>query len=89
MAEENEDWLFPGAQQQRKDLATKGLAFAQRYLVFTRDTDAASLLAQWTDAVRKKPISPGASVQEYAAANALREFIEGIHAQIQTATGRP
>ena len=34
MAEEKEDWLFPEAGQQRKDMEEKPLVFAQKYLVF-------------------------------------------------------
>lgn len=86
MAEENEDWLFPNAREQQTQIAQQGLEFARRYLVFTRDPDAAAILEQWTTQVRKKPLSAGASLQEYAAANAIREFVEGLHAQIDFAT---
>ncbi len=90
MAEEKEgaDWLFPHAEQQRAALEEKGLIWAQKYLLFsgpTSDPRARELLQYWTDMVRKKNIAPAASVQEYAAANALREFVEGIHTQIEFA----
>lgn len=90
MAEEKEplDWLFPEAEAQAAEQQQNGLLFAQRYLVFsgaTADPRAVALLKHWTDTVRKKTLAPTASVQEYAAANAFREFIEGIHAQIEFA----
>lgn len=88
MAEENVDWLFPDKQKQQAKQEEKGLVFAQKYLVFagpTSDPRARDLFEHWTALVRKTPIPRGASVQEYAAANAFREFIEGIHSQIEFA----
>ncbi len=88
MTEENEDWLFPQAGEQRAEIKEKGLVFAQKYLVFsgqTADPRARELLEHWTAIVRKTPIPRDASVQEYAAANAFREFVEGIHSQIDFA----
>lgn len=88
MAEEKEDWLFPNAPEQRAKQEEKGLIFAQKYLVFagpTADPRARDLFERWTALVRKTPIPRGASVQEYAAANAFREFVEGIHSQIEFA----
>lgn len=90
MAEEKvgADWLFPAAEQQKAKQEEKGLVFAQKYLVFhgpTSDARARELFEHWTALVRKTPIPRGASVQEYAASNAFREFIEGLHSQIEFA----
>lgn len=88
MAEEREDWLFPKAGEQRAKQEEKGLIFAQKYMVFagpTSDPRARDLFEHWTALVRKTPIPRNASVQEYAAANAFREFIEGIHSQVELA----
>lgn len=88
MAEEKVDWLFPDAGKQRAQQEEKGLVFAAKYLVFsgpTADPRARELLEHWTALVRKTPIPRGSSVQEYAAANALREWVEGIHSQIEFA----
>jgi len=88
VAEEKDDWLFPQAKQQKADLEEKGLVFAQKYLVFsgsTADPRAKELLEHWTRAVRGTRIPRGASAQEYAAANAVREFVEQIHLQIEFA----
>lgn len=86
--EENDDFLFPHAAKQKAIQEEKGLIFAQKYLVFsgpTSDPRARDLLEHWTNLVRKTPIARDASVQEYAAANAFREFVEGIHTQIEFA----
>jgi hypothetical protein len=93
MAEEKrEDWLdelFPNREKLVKEQHEKGLVFAQRYLVFfgpTADPRARDLLEHWTRAIRVQRIPRGASAQEYAAHNALREWIEGIHQQIEFAS---
>jgi hypothetical protein len=88
MAEEKEDWLFPQAKQQKAKREENGLVFAQKYLVFggpTSDPRARELLEHWTQIARRTRIPAAASAQEYAAANAFRELIEGIHAQIEFA----
>lgn len=88
MVQGKEDWLFPKAAEQRAKQEEKGLVFAAKYLVFagpTADPRARELLEHWTALVRKTPIPRGASVQEYAAANAFREFVEGIWSQIEFA----
>lgn len=89
MTEEKvDDWLFPRAAEQRAQQQEKGLVWAQKYLVFsgpTADPRARELLEHWTALVRKTPVPRSASVQEYAAANAFREFVEGIHSQIEFA----
>lgn len=86
--EEKEDWLFPQAEQQRTDLKERGLVFAQKYLVFggpTSDPRARELLEHWTAIARRTRIPASAAAQEYAAANAFREFVEGVHQQIEFA----
>lgn len=93
MAEEKKDptWLedlFPGADQRRKQTRDAALIIAQKYLVFsgpTADPRARDLLQLWTNAIRRAAVPKDASAQEYAAANALREFVEGLHAQIELA----
>jgi hypothetical protein len=85
----NWDDLFPGAAEQKAEREEQGLVFAQKYLVFagpTSDPRARELLAHWTALARTTRIPLGASAQEYAARNAFREFVEGIHLQIEFAT---
>lgn len=88
MVEEKWDDLFPDSGKQRAELEEKGLVFAQKYLVFhgaTADPRARELFEHWTRLVRRQVIPPGASAQELAYWNSRREFIEGIHAQIEFA----
>lgn len=86
------DDLFPGAKEKREEQQEKGWAFAQRYLVFqgaTADPRARDLLEHWTQMVRRKVVPPNASLGELAATNAVREFVEAIHAQIELALNGP
>lgn len=83
--DENADWLFPAAGQQKAAMEEKGLVFAQKYLVFVQDPRARELLDHWTKTARRQTLPPGASVQEYAYFNARREIFEAIHAQIEFA----
>lgn len=88
MAEEKEDWLFPHAAEQRAQQEEKTLVWAQKYLVFagpTSDPRARELLEHWSRAVRLERIPRNATAQEYAAANAVREFVEKVHALIEFA----
>lgn len=93
MAEEKNDtaWLddlFPGATKRAEEQKEKGLVFAARYLVFagpTSDPRARELFEHWTRSVRKASVPKDASLQELAAHNALREWVEGIHTQIEFA----
>lgn len=90
MAEEKRsaDWLddiFPRAKQQREIAETERLRFAQNYLVFhgpTSDPRARALLEHWTKFVRRTRPRP----EEVIAHNAIREWVEGIQAQIELAS---
>lgn len=85
MGESEADWLFPKKEEQRAKVEESGLLFAQRYLVFfgpTADPRARELLEHWTAQARNARIPRTATLGEYAAANAFREFVEGLHQQI-------
>lgn len=86
------DDLFPGAKEKRDKQELDGWHFAQKYLVFagaTADPRARELLEFWTQMVRRKVVPPAAGLGEHAAANALREFVEGINAQVELAIKGP
>ncbi len=93
MAEEKADtaWideLFPGRAKAVAEAKERGLVFASKYLVFagpTSDPRAREIFEHWTRSVRKASVPKNASLQELAAHNALREWIEGIHTQIEFA----
>jgi hypothetical protein len=58
--------------------------FAQLYVeVFQNNPQGALLLKQWEDGVFWKMTPTNASVQQYAADEALRQFIRGIRGQIK------
>lgn len=58
--------------------------FAQLYVeVFQNNPQGALLLAQWEAGVFWKMTPTNASVQQYAADEALRQFIRGIRGQIK------
>ena len=89
MTEESADWLYPDREKQQAAQKEQGLLFSQKYLVFsgsTSDPRARELFEHWTRMVRTERIPRGASPQEYAAANSLREFVEQIHLQIEFAS---
>jgi hypothetical protein len=85
---ENEDWLFPNAAKDKEVSAVRALQIAQLYLCFERDENARKLLTMWTAKVRNLRVNLGATAQEYAAHNAVREFVEGIYQQIELAKNR-
>jgi hypothetical protein len=88
VTENDDDFLFPKAKEQKAQAQSDALVFAQKYLVFagpTSEPRARSLFEHWTRLVRNQAIPPGASAQEYAYYNARREFVEAIAAQIEFA----
>lgn len=65
------------------------IAFANKYMIFTSSDDGKDLLAHWEETLMNKRTPIGASINEYAANEALRAFVAGIKAQIKIAqTGR-
>lgn len=58
--------------------------FAQQYrYVFVDNKTGAKLLEHWTRTLARKRTPVNATIQEYAAVEAVRSFIEDIHAQIE------
>jgi hypothetical protein len=88
MENDAEDWLFPNKEKEKEVSSVRELQVAQLYLCFEIDENAKKLLAMWTALVRNCRISENAPVQEYAARNAVREFVEGIYRQIERAKNR-
>jgi hypothetical protein len=84
------DWVMSNAagKAAQKGNALEAIKRAQLYLIFESSPIAAQLLKLWQEAVRGAKMAPNATVQEYAAANAVREFIEGIPRQMQLAHNR-
>lgn len=81
------DWLDnESIARAREDQQVKRVEFAQNhYAIFESDPRARALLAHWDAAMYRKRTPPGASIQQYAADEAVRAFIAGIHEEIRIA----
>jgi hypothetical protein len=80
---EDED-PFAQATAAKKEISDEALIFAQKFLIFTSGPGA-DLLAHWSSKVRNRKVSTNATLGELAYYNGEREFVEGIHQQIQFA----
>ncbi len=80
-----DDWLDPNADEHRNEQLAKGVEFAKLYNVFVDSERGRALLDHWDKTVFRKVTPVEAPVQQYAADNAMREFIGGIHHQIELA----
>ena len=72
------------AQVAKKENADLALIFAQKFLIFTSGPGK-YLLEHWSNKVRNRKVSTNATLGELAYYNGEREFVEGIHQQIQFA----
>lgn len=80
------DWLDnDDVARYRATQAANHVEFAQNYLVFDNDSRARALLAQWSKALMERRTPVNASIQEYAANEALRAFVAELHVQIAVA----
>lgn len=96
MPAENGDWLEDENPFQSFDDRTSGvqkqenkaeaLRFAQKYHATFSNGAGRDLLEYWSRMVRLRRIAPNAPATELAYHNGVREFVEGIHAQIAFAT---
>ena len=68
----------------KKENADLALIFAQKFLIFTSGPGK-DLLEHWSKIVRNRKIAPNASHGELAYYNGMREFVEGLHQQIEFA----
>lgn len=64
----------------------KALEVAKLYTVFTTDPRGQQLLAMWDEQLARQRTPVNATIQEYAANEAVRTFVEGIRTQIRFAT---
>ncbi|MGH8235400.1 MAG: hypothetical protein ACREXP_00070 [Steroidobacteraceae bacterium] len=86
MAQVSGDWLADDGQQNRASQKKQALEFAQQYVyLFADNPTGKRLLEHWTRTLGRKRTPVNATIQEYAATEAVRAFIEEIHAQINFA----
>lgn len=79
-----DDWLDEG-EGAREAQRQSAVNFAQAYLVFVDDSRARELLDYWDRTLMNRRVPVTATLQEYAAAEAIRAFIAGIHQQLELA----
>jgi predicted oxidoreductase (fatty acid repression mutant protein) len=79
------DWLDNDEEgaATRKALEAKHVEYAQNYLVFDTDARARAILAQWDSALLRKRTPVGASLQQYAAEEAVRAFVASVIEQVR------
>ena len=81
-----DDWLDESANAKAiREQRAEGFRIAQLYTVFETDERARELLKMWDTALLRKRTSVNAPHTEYAANEALRAFVDGIHEQIRLA----
>lgn len=80
------DWLDEDSiANARANQGALRLEFARNYLVFETDSRARALLDHWEQHVLNKRTPVGASIQQYAADEAVRAFVHGIREQLRIA----
>jgi hypothetical protein len=79
------DWLNDEAQEARLVQKQKEVEFAQNYLIFRDNPQAKTLLQHWDKCLLRKRIPVCSELQQYAAVEAVRDFIQRIHEQIELA----
>jgi len=86
MSEVNADPRDPVSPDAKLEQHNKALAFAQLYYAtFVENKQGAQILEHWEKTLRKKRVPVNAPHTEYAATEAVRDFIEGIYSQIDFA----
>lgn len=80
------DWLNgEAAEATRAAQAAQRVEFAANYLVFETDSRARALLDHWRQHTLKKRTPVGASIQQYAADEAVRAFVAAMDEQLRIA----
>lgn len=87
MSEPEQDWLDQSTPVQKATEAA-GLEFAKLYLVFESDPRAKRIFDHWKETLLHKRTPISATIQEYAANEAVRSFIAGIEGQLKIARSR-
>lgn len=81
-----DDWLGEQANAEAvSKQRAEGTRIAQLYTVFETDERARELLKMWDTTLLRRRTSVNAPHTEYAANEALRAFVDGIHEQLRLA----
>lgn len=86
MSEMYTDPRDPVAPDAKLEQHNKALAFAQLYYAtFVENKQGAQILEHWDKTLRRKRVPVNAPITEYAAVEAVRDFVEKIYAEIEFA----
>ena len=81
-----DDWLDSGGTSVSPEQKAAGLEVARMYHeCFVMSPAGSKLLQMWTERDFNEPVPVDASINRYAAVEARRAFIRGIHRQIPLA----
>ena len=80
----DDDWLFQDDERKQKQRKA-GEEIAALYRVFVDEPRARKLLELWEERSLRKRTPPGSSHEEYARDEAIRDFVDGIHRQVELA----
>lgn len=79
------DWLDVENKDVTEKQRAEGLRIAMLYTIFETTDAGRELLALWDTALLRRRTPVNAPITEYAANEALRAFVAGIHDQIKLA----
>ena len=88
MADKEVDWLDKPSTEAVEEARAQEVAFAKNYELFVTDPRGKAIFEHWEKTLLRKVTPADASLQEYAADNAVRDFINKIQYQIELAQER-
>ena len=85
-----EDWLDADARDPISaatldEQKAAAVETSRMYLLFVDDSRGRELLARWDKTLRRRRVPVNATIQEYAAVEAVRDFVESIYRHIEFA----
>jgi len=82
------DWLEADNTEAVETARTQEIEFAKNYEIFVTDPRGKAIFEHWEKTLLRKVTPADATLQEYAADNAVRDFINKIQYQIELAQER-
>lgn len=81
-------WLEADGAEALAEARVSEISFAKNYEIFVTDPRGKAIFEHWEKTLLRKVTPTDASVQTYAADNAVRDFINKIRYQIELAQER-
>ena len=88
MVDKDVDWLEADNTEAVEKARSQEISFAKNYELFVTDPRGKAIFEHWEKTLLRKVTPADATLQEYAADNAVRDFINKIQAQIELAQER-